>query len=705
MTKMKIWIVSVVMLLMVMAVLWPGKADRPALSPLCAQATEPQSKVPPAPVNPYQGMQEREEVFEFAQKPKATKQGDKWLITFAATGKCDATVAILGTDGKIVRHLASGVLGKNAPWPFQQDSLTQKLEWDGQDDMGKPVPASCRIRVSLGLRAKFERNIAWNPYFVPSRKEAPAPFVGRGANDELFLLVANDHRIAEGRVFKDGRYVRTFWPPAAGDLEKVVQAFSDKRFRGHYRLVKTVWGDSVPVSEERYGIGSMAEVILGFENLAKIAFEAAGVGEYKRESEAPKLAAKPPADWDGSWFYANGPGGQECPRMAADRYREVVYLGNNTHGLRRMDGKTGKLDGSFYPDGTLNRVTECHVGPDGLLYLGIGGGGYFQYVVRLDHNGKPVDFGGDAVPLPQDGTWHDTGQGMYMGSPRPRAFGKQNIKVLWTGLRNHSNTHERGLFISPRGHILAHILQGGSDVAWSLKYGVPPTAPQTRGAGSFVRVWANDGKLLTSNAVGDMGTGHGVSMDRDGNIYAAVGAIWPAGQKSYDGMIDVAPEANRWGGYGSLVKFRGGTAYPLGRTCYDKKDVPATGAIAVSGRYKALEGAQWIWGGLVCQTDGNCSCHQLRYDMDYFARHWIPSNQLYSITVLDANGNRIARLGRYGNVDDTAQDLKGGKDGLRFVWPRALCVSDTALYVTDHGNRRILKAAISYATEETLPLP
>jgi hypothetical protein len=56
-------------------------------------------------------------------------------------------------------------------------------------------------------------------------------------------------------------------------------------------------------------------------------------------------------------------------------------------------------------------------------------------------------------------------------------------------------------------------------------------------------------------------------------------------------------------------------------------------------------------------------------------------------------------------VDDTEADLKAGKDGLRFCWPRAVVASDTALYVADVGNRRVLKAALSYAAEETVPAP
>ena len=37
--------------------------------------------------------------------------------------------------------------------------------------------------------------------------------------------------------------------------------------------------------------------------------------------------------------------------------------------------------------------------------------------------------------------------------------------------------------------------------------------------------------------------------------------------------------------------------------------------------------------------------------------------------------------------------------------PRAVAVSDSAVYVLDYDNRRILKAALTYAAEETVPVP
>ena len=68
----------------------------------------------------------RQEVFEFTAKPTLSRQGDATIISFASKAYCDATVAIEDASGRIVRHLASGVLGPNAPGRFQKNSLQDR---------------------------------------------------------------------------------------------------------------------------------------------------------------------------------------------------------------------------------------------------------------------------------------------------------------------------------------------------------------------------------------------------------------------------------------------------------------------------------------------------------------------------------------------------------------------------------------------------
>ena len=87
----------------------------------------------------------------FTKKPAATRAGDKTKIEFAVDRSTDVEVAVLGADGKVVRHLAAGVLGgRNDPPAPLKPGLAQSLEWDGCDDLGKPAaggPLTVRVRV------------------------------------------------------------------------------------------------------------------------------------------------------------------------------------------------------------------------------------------------------------------------------------------------------------------------------------------------------------------------------------------------------------------------------------------------------------------------------------------------------------------------------------------------------------------------------
>lgn len=160
----------------------------------------------------------RQTVFEFAEKPAVSRQDDRVEIRFTARSFCDATVAIEEGSGRIIRHLASGLLGDNAPAPLQKKSLKQTLAWDGKDDQGRYVeePAKLHVRVSLGLEPRFERNLYWSPYkriaehtpLIQAAPEGVYVFEGLGV-DSLKLF---DHQ---------GEYLRTIYPFPADKLNKV----------------------------------------------------------------------------------------------------------------------------------------------------------------------------------------------------------------------------------------------------------------------------------------------------------------------------------------------------------------------------------------------------------------------------------------------------------------------------------------------------
>jgi len=161
----------------------------------------------------------REAVFEFAQKPTITRQGDDVTVRFATKAYCDCTIAIEDETGEIVRHLASGVLGSNAPAPFQKSSLAQTVVWDGKDDQGKYVDdkESHTVRVSLGLKPEFERSLFHDPRKRIGR-EAPRL---QAAPEGVYVL--DGYGVQFLRLFdRDGAYVRTVYPVPARSLKNVL---------------------------------------------------------------------------------------------------------------------------------------------------------------------------------------------------------------------------------------------------------------------------------------------------------------------------------------------------------------------------------------------------------------------------------------------------------------------------------------------------
>ncbi|MCG3180892.1 MAG: hypothetical protein BIFFINMI_03255 [Phycisphaerae bacterium] len=163
----------------------------------------------------------RQEVFDFTAAPAATRDGDRVTITFTSKAWCDATVAVErpgagpGGEPMILRHLACGVLGANAPAPFQANSLRQTIVWDGKDDMGRYVeaPDACRIRVSLGLAPRLERTLFWSP------QKRIAPPTALASLLPVMVPTADGVYVCEGGggdrlclYDHDGNYVRTIYP-------------------------------------------------------------------------------------------------------------------------------------------------------------------------------------------------------------------------------------------------------------------------------------------------------------------------------------------------------------------------------------------------------------------------------------------------------------------------------------------------------------
>ncbi len=150
---------------------------------------------------------------EFKRKPTVSVKGEKARIGFEVNEACDVTVSIVNTEGKIIRHLASGLLGANSPNPFRKDSLSQELVWDFKDDLGAKVSAgSYTVRVGLGLGVEYEKTVQWSPCNI---QRIAGITCGPEGNLYVLEFYSYSHWLKAGtiRVFnRDGKYLRMLYP-------------------------------------------------------------------------------------------------------------------------------------------------------------------------------------------------------------------------------------------------------------------------------------------------------------------------------------------------------------------------------------------------------------------------------------------------------------------------------------------------------------
>ncbi|HOX05676.1 MAG TPA: hypothetical protein PK280_04665 [Planctomycetota bacterium] len=177
----------------------------------------------------------------FSVKPAVAKDGDKAKISFSVSAPTDVEVAVLDGQGKVVRHLAAGVLGApstgsgpaGAPPEPLKAGLAQALEWDGRDDAGKPAAGGpFKVRVKLGLKPEFDGFLLDNPVGTGAISALAA-----GPGGQLYVwhhdCTANGNQGGEKLkiIGRDGKYVRTLIPYPANlpaEKAKVLGAFTDE---------------------------------------------------------------------------------------------------------------------------------------------------------------------------------------------------------------------------------------------------------------------------------------------------------------------------------------------------------------------------------------------------------------------------------------------------------------------------------------------
>ncbi len=156
-------------------------------------------------------------------------RGASASITFSVKEAVDVAVMVMNEEGKIIRHLASGLLGPNPPKPLQANTLKQTLSWDYKDDQGKDVPkGKYTVRVGLGLDAEFDRVLLWTPYEFRNLQG-----LATAADGTVYVFdTINGYGGGGGLNFsvilaydRDGKYLRQVYPfPGNQTYEQVAGA-------------------------------------------------------------------------------------------------------------------------------------------------------------------------------------------------------------------------------------------------------------------------------------------------------------------------------------------------------------------------------------------------------------------------------------------------------------------------------------------------
>jgi len=385
--------------------------------------------------------------------------------------------------------------------------------------------------------------------------------------------------------------------------------------------------------------------------------------------------------------------------LAADPARGRLYVITQPGRLELLDLKTGELKN--FPKRPIESATEPAVDREGNVYVTTG---YSLGLERYDPSGDPLPF------------------------PALASHKMPGIKGRYPGGKKEYICRISGVVYGARGHVIA--ANGDIYVLKNRWHG---------GGGSLgqLDVYGPDGKLKKESLVArTVGGSSSLGLDAAGNIYIGSNLKPATGSPLSWGFADQVPQEGwvwwktprevpwcypyynpylfHWG---AILKFSpdggeyfGAHSESLAKE-YPEVEVKAPGGTPQfrNGYLNRgpiwVAGALWRYGGFGPLPDGtqnwgdpSCVCWNSRFAVDAHGRVFAPNVFRFSVEMLDTNGNHIARIGRYGNADDTGPEIY-------FAWPAFVSAADGKVYVSDPMNQRVTVVGFQHAAEASCVVP
>jgi DNA-binding beta-propeller fold protein YncE len=373
------------------------------------------------------------------------------------------------------------------------------------------------------------------------------------------------------------------------------------------------------------------------------------------------------------------------------RNRALIVDRADRYTAQALDLETGKTK-KF-----VSGISQIALAPDGTFVATARA--YGQGLLRFDADGKPLNWPGSESPV----------------APTPKFAG------LGHGFG------QRGLCVAPNGDIYFNRNGRGGG----------------RGVQNCVVVYGPDGKQKGEPIIDGMGIGDcGLGVDAAGNIYIGANVkpmtrllpdnlkgvvsnipwlCWAQGQWGYrpapwyysmrneylyhvGAVFKFGPGGGKLYGHGSLRRVPDPKLSPLTNAANAPENAPEYRTGYLMQRVKVV-GAKWRYPGMGLLPsserqwgDPSCVCVHSRLDVDPYGRVYMPDCFRFGVDILDAAGNRIGRLGTYGNADDRGPEI-------HLAWPAAVDFGpDGRLYVADSVNTRLVVIRFTFADEGRCPV-